>query len=127
MEKIQSRAETLEERLIDFSILVVQIAEALSGTDFGKKMRDQLCRSAPSSALNYGESRAAESRKDFMHKMKVCLKELRETFVALKSVKKYLDYKKEHAQGLDAALKENNELISIFVKSIQTAGKRGGD
>ena len=79
-------------------------------------------RSGTSPALNYGEAQSAESRKDFLHKMKVCLKELRETFVCLKIIEKSDLY--ESKQKIDLAKTENNELISIFVKSIETASNK---
>ena len=62
---------------------------------------------------------AAESRNDFIHKMKICLKELRETFVAIKIIKYANLIKKDEL--LAWCFDENNELISIFVKSIETA------
>jgi len=79
----------------------------------------QLIKSGTLPALNYGEAQSAESRKDFIHKIKVILKELRETMICLKLIKnRHLVSK---IAVLDEALIENNELISIFVKSIQTA------
>ncbi len=78
-----------------------------------------MVRSSLSPAFNYGEAQSAESRRDFIHKMKISLKELRETFVGLKIVKK--GQFKVDFELLSFLLKENNELISIFVKSIDTA------
>ena len=80
----------------------------------------QMIRSGTAPALHYGEAPGGESRKDFVHKMKVALKELRETFNALRIVKKanWLP-----AEKLNAILDENNQLISIFVRSIETATK----
>jgi len=80
----------------------------------------QLLRSGTSPALNYGEARGAESPSDFVHKMRVCLKELRETFICLKIINK----RKWFPDGkLNSILKENDELISIFVSSIRTKGR----
>lgn len=70
-----------------------------------------------SPALHYGEAQAAESPADFIHKMKVCLKELRETRNCLRLINKKNWIKK----GLDSHLKEGNELVAIFVTSIATA------
>lgn len=78
-----------------------------------------MVRSSLSPAFNYGEAQSAESRRDFIHKMKISLKELRETFVGLKIVKR--GQFKVDFELLSFLLKENNELISIFVKSIDTA------
>jgi four helix bundle protein len=77
-----------------------------------------MIRSGSSSALQYGEARAAESRRDFIHKMKGCLKELRETYINLRVVGK-MDWLS--SENCDPVLYENNELIGIFVKSINTA------
>jgi four helix bundle protein len=79
----------------------------------------QLIRSATSSALNYGEARSGESTNDFLHKMKICLKELRESFINLK-IQKGAELISD-VDLLNKLLKENDELISIFVASIKTA------
>lgn len=80
-----------------------------------------MVRSGTSPALNSGEAQSAESRKDFIHKIKVVLKELRESFVCLKIIFKARLYKTDIK--IEIALKENDELISIFVKSVETAQK----
>jgi len=109
----------LEERLITFSVLIIEIVNEMSNTKAGNHLSGQLVRSGTSVSLNYGEAQSGESRKDFIHKMKVVLKELRETFVCLKIIHRSRLYKTEIK--IENALKENNELISIIVKSIQTA------
>ncbi|MCH8318212.1 MAG: four helix bundle protein [Bacteroidetes bacterium] len=111
----------LEERLIDFSVLIIKIANEMPNTKAGNHLSGQLIRSGTSSALNYGEAQSGESRKDFIHKLKVVLKELRETFVCLKIIHRAKLYKSENL--VKSALKENDELISIFVKSVETAQK----
>ena len=76
----------LEERLIEFSILIIQIVNETPSSKAGNHLAGQLVRSGTSIALNYGEAQSAESKKDFIHKMKVILKELRETFICLKII-----------------------------------------
>ena len=71
----------LEERLIDFAVRIIRMAESLPKTKVGNQVSGQLVRCGTSPAPNYGEAQSAESRADFIHKMKVCLKELRETKV----------------------------------------------
>ena len=71
----------LEDRLIDFAVLVIPVVEALPDTRAGNHIAGQLVRSGTSPAPNYGEARSAELRKDFIHKMKISLKELRVTLV----------------------------------------------
>jgi len=110
----------LNERLIDFAVSTIELAEMLPQTFAGRHMAGQMIRSGTAPALHYGEAQGGESRSDFVHKMKVALKELRETFNALRIVKKA---KWLPVEKLDPILDENNQLISIFVRSIETATK----
>jgi len=109
----------LEERLINFSVLIIEITNEIPNTKAGNHLSGQLVRSGTSVSLNYGEAQSGESRKDFIHKMKVVLKELRETQVCLKIIFRTKLFKTEIK--IKDAMKENDELISIFVKSIETA------
>ena len=111
----------LEERLVKFAVRISNLAETLPNNISGKYLSGQLIRSGLSPALNYGEAKSAESANDFIHKMKIALKELRESFIALKIIKqkRFLDVD----VLVDQCTGECNELISIFVKSIQTAEK----
>jgi four helix bundle protein len=111
----------LEERLIDFAVLIYRITEQFPGSKEGIYYKDQIIRSSASSALNYGEAMSAESGKDFLHKVRIVLKELRETFVALRIIDRIQLLKSENE--LAKVIKENNELISIFVKTVQTSLK----
>jgi four helix bundle protein len=117
----EKRKYDLEERLIDFGILIIQITESLFNTRAGNHIAGQLVRSGTSPALHYGEAQSAESRTDFIHKLKILLKELRETKTALRIIKKTpLTGKMEK---VEKALIESDELISIFMKSVVTAKK----
>jgi four helix bundle protein len=111
----------LEERLINYAVLIVEIVEGMPNTRAANHLGGQLLRSGTSPALNYGEAQSGESRKDFIHKIKVVLKELRESFVCLKIIYRTKLFSSEIK--VQAALKENNELIAIFVKSAETADK----
>ncbi|MFN3872396.1 MAG: four helix bundle protein [Ignavibacterium sp.] len=111
----------LEDRLIAFAVLIIKITESLNNTKAGNHIAGQLVRSGTSPALQYGEAQSAESRNDFIHKLKILLKELRESLVALKIIKEAL--LTEKIELIDKALLECNELIAIFVKSIETAKK----
>ena len=77
----------LESRLVSFSVNILSIDNQLPNSRAGNHMGRQLVRSGTSSALNYGEAQSAESRRDFVHKMNIGLKELRETMIALKILK----------------------------------------
>ena len=111
----------LEERLVKFAVLIISLAESLEVSIAGKYIAGQIIRSGISPALNYGEAKSAESVQDFIHKMKVALKELRETYISLLIIQAKPLVKKDDL--LLQCVKEGNELISIFVKSIQTALK----
>lgn len=117
--KTQERKYDLEDRLIDFSISISDIVEILPNTKFANNIAGQMIRNGTSPALNYGEAMSAESTNDFIHKLKIILKELRESFVCLKIIKRKPLL--ENLQPIEPTYKENNELIAIFVKSIQTA------
>ncbi len=109
----------LEERLINFSVLIIEITNEMPNSKAGNHLSGQLIRSGTSPALNYGEAQSGESRKDFIHKIKIALKELRESFVCLKIIFRAKLFKSE--QKMQLAMNENNELISIFIKSAETA------
>ncbi len=111
----------LEDRLIDFGSRVIDVVEALPATVAGRHLGGQLVRSGTAPALLYGEAQAAESRADFIHKMKVALKELRETKVNLKFILKRKYFPENKILPL---IQENDELIAIFIKSISTAQEK---
>ena len=109
----------LEERLIQFAIDVILNCKNIDSSFASGHLAKQLIRSATSSALNYGEARSGESTNDFLHKMKICLKELRESYINMK-IQKGASLITD-STSLNVLLKENDELISIFVASIKTA------
>ncbi len=113
--------KTLEERLINFAVSIVELANSMPDTRAANHLGGQLLRSGTSPALNYGEAQSGESRKDFIHKIQIVLKELRETFICLKIIYQTNQYRSK--EKIEAAIAENNELISIFVKSVETAKK----
>ena len=98
--------------------MIINLIEKLPKNSIGHHLSNQLLRSGTSPAANYGEAQSAESRKDFIHKMKISLKELRESEVWLKIIEK-----KNFITTIEihSTLTETNELISIFHKSIKTA------
>ena len=117
----ENKTFDLEERLIDFAVRIIRMAESLPETKIANHISSQLIRCGTSPAPNYGEAQSAESRADFIHKMKVCLKELRETRVWLPMIVRAKLIKP--ASKLNSLIQESNELISIFVTSIRTAKK----
>jgi four helix bundle protein len=109
----------LEGRLLDFAVRIIWTAESLPKTRIGNHIAGQIIRCGTSPAPNYGEAQGAESRSDFIHKMKLCLKELRETRVWLLMIARANLIKP--ISKLDSLIDENNQLIAIFVISIKTA------
>jgi four helix bundle protein len=110
----------IEDRLILFAVSCIQAAEKLPRSFAGNHLSGQLTRSGSAPALHYGEAQSAESRTDFIHKMKVALKELRETKNCLAIIEK-LNW--PISINLSAIIKECTELVFIFLKSIETARK----
>ncbi|GAB4093247.1 four helix bundle protein [Flaviaesturariibacter terrae] len=119
---METRRFDLEERLIHYGVAIVRLAGKLPKTYASNHFAGQLTRSGTSPVFQYGEAQAAESRADFTHKMKVGLKELKETFVNLRMIQ-LLAWLRE--EDLLPMLDETRQLISIFVRSIQTAQKNG--
>jgi four helix bundle protein len=109
----------LEERLIKFAVLIIQFIESMPGSKAANHLSGQLLRSGTSPALNYGEAQSGESNNDFLHKIKVVLKELRETLVCLKIIYQSKSYSSDEL--MKALLKEADELVAIFVTSVKTA------
>ncbi len=111
----------LEDRFVDFSCRVIEVVEALPSTRAGNYIAGQLIRCGLAPSLLYGEAQSAESRMDFIHKMKIVLKELKETRVCLKIITKSIMIKP--VDKLKNIKSENEQLISIIAKSIETAKK----
>jgi four helix bundle protein len=114
-----SRKFDLEQRLIKFAVRMLEVSELLPNTKAGSHISGQLVRCGTSPAFNYGEAQAAESHKDFIHKMGIILKELRETGICLKIIINKPLVK--NPDQLYNDLNECNELIAIFTKSVKTA------
>ena len=114
------RTNDLEERVINFAVQIIVIYDSLKDSYAAKYYGNQLIRSSGSPALNYGEARSAESHKDFVHKMGICLKELRESYNCLRIIKRAKLYN-GLIENIEKVIDENNQLISIFVASIKTS------
>ena len=118
-----TQADEVENRLIDFGVRILKVADALPKTPAGKHIGFQLLRSGTSPAPNYAEARGAESKRDFAHKLAIALKELNETSVWLRMIGRA---KLINKQDLDHILDENQQLCRIINASIKTA-KRNND
>ncbi|MEM7346232.1 MAG: four helix bundle protein, partial [Chloroflexota bacterium] len=113
-----TKGDDLEDRLIDYAVRIIKVSESLPNTPAGKHIRGQLLRSGTSPAPNYGEARSAESNRDFIHKLKIALKELNETRIWLKMIIRS-DLVSEHL--LASVLDECEQLCRILSRSIQTS------
>ena len=109
----------LEDRLVEYSCRMIDLAEALPNTRAGNYIAGQLIRSCISPAFNYGEVQGAESRNDFIHKLGIVLKELKECRTALKIIRRKEMIKP--ATRTNELFKETEELVAIIAKSIMTA------
>ena len=114
----QMTPEKLENRLVDFAVRIGNVADALPDTRLGNHIAGQIVRSGTSPAPNYAEGCAAESRRDFAHKLSISLKELRETKTWLRIVRK-ADLLP--AQRLRAITDEADQLCAILSRSIHTS------
>ena len=112
----------LEERLLEYSVRIIKIVRRLPNTRTIGHDAGQLLRSGTSPYSNHGEAQAAESPKDFIHKLPISLKELRETQRWLNLIQRVPLIEKPGL--LNDILKETEELIRIFVTSIKTAEKK---
>jgi len=119
----QSQADKIQDRLVDLAIAIVHLAAHLPRNPAGRHVAAQILRSGTSPAPNYAEARGAESRADFVHKLRVALKELNETAIWFQIIRKS---RMSHLE-LDGLIKETQELARILVSSIRTASRTTND
>ena len=116
-----AKGDDIEERLVNFAVRIVKFTNLLPKTHAGAHIAGQLLRSGTSPAAQYAEARGAESGNDFVHKMKICLKELNESHIWLKIIARS---DLQSASQVDAIMLECEELCRIINASIQTMKKR---
>ena len=119
---MKNKAYDLEERLLEYSVRIIKIVEQLPKSRTGNHVAGQILRAGTSAYPNHGEAQAAESPRDFIHKLRISLKELRETHRWLNLIQRVPLIKKPEL--LNDLLQETEELIRIFVTSIKTAEKK---
>jgi four helix bundle protein len=115
---MERKPEELEDRLLDFAARIGKVLDALPDTRLGRHIAGQLVRSGTSPAPNYAEACAAESKRDFIHKLGIAMKELRESRTWIKLILK-ADLLPE--ARMSPLLDETQQLCSIIGKSIVTA------
>jgi four helix bundle protein len=114
----------IEDRLVNFSAAVIKMRGSMEKSEISENLYGQITRSSTSAALNYGEALGAESRKDFIHKIGIVLKEIRESYNNLRIISNAGLYKGDKAE-LDKALDECNQLVAIFHKTALTLKNKG--
>ena len=115
----------LEERLLEYAALIIRLVEKLPSTRAGNHVAGQLLRSGTSVLPNHGEGEGAESRNDFIHKLGICHKELRESRRWLRLIQRVPLL--ADSRELENALGETDELVRIFAASIRTARANAED
>ena len=117
----QTRADELEDRLIEFAVRIIKLSARLPRTPAGKHVAGQILRAGTAPAPNYGEARGAESPADFVHKMRIVLKELNETSIWLRIIHRS---RLLGPQLLSSIMQESKDLCRIFTSSLKTARAR---
>ena len=115
------RGDDISERLLEFAARILKMADSLPKSPSGRHISSQIVRSATSSGANYEEARGAESKRDFVHKLGLSLKELRETRYWLRIIQKAVLASPGRMSDI---LKESDELCRIVGKSIITCRQR---
>jgi four helix bundle protein len=114
----QTVAEALQRRLVTFAVKIIELVGHLPKTSAGRHVSGQILCSGTSSAPNYGEARGAESRADFVHKLRIAVKELNETSIWLLVI---LEARMAPTTLVEDLIKEDRELACILGASIRTA------
>ena len=114
----QAAADALQRRLMSFAVKIMELVGHMPKTPFGRHVSGQVLRSGTSPVPNYGEARGAESRADFVHKLRISVKELNETGIWLLMI---LEARMAPTARVETVIKEDRELAGILGASIRTA------
>ena len=118
------KGENIAERLLDFSVRILKLADSLPKSPSTSHISMQIVRSGTSAGANYEEARGAESDKDFIHKLGICLKELRESRYWLRVIERAGKFPNGRMEQI---IQESDELCRIIGQSILTARKSKND
>jgi four helix bundle protein len=116
--EMEKRSNDISERLLDYGVEIINLTSELNKTMVGRHIAKQLLKSSTSAGANYEEACGAESRADFIHKLQIALKELRESLYGERLIKKSKIFKNGN---LDNVIDETKQLIKIIAKSVITA------
>jgi four helix bundle protein len=112
----------LESRLVKFSVFIIEMAKGLVEGFESQHLSKQIIRSGTATALLYGEAQGTISKKDFIHKISLVLRELKETQINLRIIEESKLFRNQNL--MNQIKDENNQLIKIFMKTMQTAKAR---
>lgn len=113
-----AKGDDIQDRLIDFAVSIIRLCAELPKTQAGRHMADQLLRSGTSPAPNYAEARSAESPQDFVHKLKITLKELNETSVWLQIIRRSDMLSPGQLDSVTAECQELSKIINASIKTV---------
>ena len=122
MKTDEQRKYDLEDRLLEYAARIVHLIDALPRSRAANHVADQLLRSGTAPLSHHGEAQAAESRDDFIHKLSLALKELKESRRWLRLIEKTRMAK--DVRTVETLLAETEELVRIFGASIRTSRSR---
>jgi four helix bundle protein len=114
-----SKGDDIEERLVEFAVRIVTLCSQLPKTEIGKHFTRQLLRSGTSPAAHYAEARGAESDNDFVHKLRICLKELNESRVWLKIITKSEVFPENRLQNITDECDQLCRIINTSIKTVR--------
>ncbi len=120
MTEYPSKADIVEERLVEFAAAIINFSAKMPRTAVGRHIALQMVRSGTAAAANYGEARGAESRADFIHKLRIVEKELNETAIWLRILSKTSLIQPTLIVGIVAENTELSKIISVSVKTART-------
>ena len=119
-----AKGDDILERLIEFAVRVLRLCDELPDKPAGRHVRGQLLRSGTAPAPNYAEARGAESRRDFIHKLGICLKELNESDVWLKIIMHSEMLPPQQVQSLSDDCSELSRIINASIQTAKTNQKQ---
>jgi four helix bundle protein len=118
-----AKGDDIQERLIGFAVRIVKLCDSLPSSYVGRHFANQLLRSGTAPAAHYAEARGAESNKDFIHKLKICLKELNESNIWLQIMTRSEIFSEAKMQDISQECSELARIINASIKTAQTRSR----
>lgn len=118
-----AKGDDIQERLIGFAVRIVKLCDSLPSSYVGRHFAYQLLRSGTAPAVHYAEARGAESDNDFIHKLKICLKELNESSTWLQIMTRSEIFSEAKMQDISQECSELARIINASIKTAQTRSR----